>query len=340
MTARTKIGRYELLDTIGQGSLGVLYRGRDTVLDREVAVKVMAPGFLDEDGARDRFFREARAAARLQHANIVTVFEFGELDDTCYVVMELLRGSSLVQRLRKPPLMTLREKLDIAIQLCAGLDAAHKQNVVHRDVKPANVWIGLDGTVKLLDFGIATAAASGATVADGLSSPVYMSPEQIGGGDIDSRTDIYSAGVVLYELLTGRRPFEGNSPTGIMLKIMNEGAPPIADRDTPPALAAAVARAMAKAPADRYARAVDFGRALKTVKAATTHQRDTATMVIDRETLRRKPVPPPPPGVPNADPAAAADAPAWFRSPVFFVSLLVVLLVALIIIWYASRQAV
>lgn len=343
MTAPARIGRYELLESIEQSSLGVLYRGRDTLLGREVAVKVMTPGFLDEEGAEERFFHEAKAAARLQHVNIVTMFEFGEQDETPFIVTEFLRGFSLTQRLRKPPVMTLREKLDTAIQLCAGLDAAHKQGVLHRDVKPANVWICLDGTVKLLDFGIATAASSTATVVDALGSPGYMSPEQIAGDEVDARTDIYSAGVVVYEMLTGHRPFEGDSPTGIMLKIVNESAKPIANSDIPPALTAAVARAMAKDPADRYASAADFGRDLKTVKSVVTHQRDTATMVIDREELRRLTAAPPPAQPRSQTPPrqSAIDAgPVWFRSPLIIVTVVVIVLATVIIGWCAARPGV
>ncbi len=229
--APPKVGRYELLERVGQGSMGVLYRGRDTLLGREVAIKVMAAGFLGDVAAHARFFREAKAAARLQHVNIVTIFEFGEHDETPYIVMEFLRGGSLAERLRQEPAMSLRDKLDTAIQLCAGLEAAHTQGVVHRDVKPGNVWICLDGTVKLLDFGIATAASSGATFAEVMGSPGYMSPEQVAGKDLDGRTDIFSAGVVMYEMLTGRRPFEADSPTGILLKIVNESAEPIVDAE-------------------------------------------------------------------------------------------------------------
>src|SRR5687768_3482247 len=213
MSDPKRLGRYELLELIGQGSLGALYRSRDTLLGREVAVKVMAAGFHGDETAQARFFREAKAAARLQHVNIVTMFEFGEQDQTPFIVMEFLRGFSLANRMRQQTAMPLREKLDVAIQLCAGLEAAHKQGVVHRDVKPGNVWICLDGTVKLLDFGIAAGASSNATIIDVLGSPGYMSPEQIAGTPVDARTDIFSAGVVLYEMLTGRRPFEADSPT-------------------------------------------------------------------------------------------------------------------------------
>jgi len=283
--APPKVGRYELLERIGQGSMGVLYRGRDTLLGREVAVKVMAAGFLGDVAAHARFFREAKAAARLQHVNIVTIFEFGEHDETPYIVMEFLRGGSLAGRLRQEPAMSLRDKLDTAIQLCAGLEAAHTQGVVHRDVKPGNVWICQDGTVKLLDFGIATAASSGATFAEVMGSPGYMSPEQVAGKEVDGRTDIFSAGVVLYEMLSGRRPFEADSPTGILLKIVNENAAPIVQAELPPALTAAVTRAMEKSPAARYARASELGRDLKAVKSDLPLPLETGTLFIDRTLL-------------------------------------------------------
>jgi serine/threonine-protein kinase len=292
MEAPPRVGRYELLERIGQGSMGVLYRGRDSLLGREVAVKVMGPGFLGDVAAHARFFREAKAAARLQHVNIVTIFEFGEHDDTPYIVMEFLRGGSLAERLRDDPTMSLRDKLDAAIQLCAGLEAAHTQGVVHRDIKPANVWICQDGTVKLLDFGIATAASSAATFAEVMGSPGYMSPEQIAGKDVDGRADIFSCGVVLYEMLSGRRPFEGDSPTAVMLKIINECADPIDDAELPSALTSAVLRAMEKAPDARYARASELGRDLKAVRADLPTLPEPGTLLFDQTVLH---VPPPSP---------------------------------------------
>jgi serine/threonine protein kinase len=268
----------------------VLYRGQDTLLGREVAVKVMDATFLGDAAAHARFFREAKAAARLQHVNIVTVFEFGEHDETPYIVTEFLRGHSLAERLQQDPPMSLRDKLDTAIQLCAGLEAAHTQGVVHRDVKPRNVWICQDGTVKLLDFGIATAASSGAT-RDVLGSVGYVSPEQVAGKDVDQRTDVFSSGVVLYEMLSGRRPFEADSPTAVMLKIVNEIADPIDDSELPPALVSAVRRAMEKSPAARHARASELGRDLKTIKADLPIAPEPATLLIDRTVLL---TPPPP----------------------------------------------
>jgi serine/threonine-protein kinase len=303
MGAPTRIGRYELLERVGRGSMGALYRGRDSILGRDVAVKVMAPGLLGNASAHGRFFRDAKAAARLQHANIVTIFEFGEHEQTPYLVMEFLRGESLAERLRKGPPLSLSQKLDIAIQICAGLEAAHAQDVVHRDIKPRNVWICENGTVKLLDFGIATAAATSGTF-DILASPSYMSPEQIASKDVDRRTDIYSAGVVFYELFSGRRPFESDTPAGVLLKIVNESAPPIVSIDVPPALAAAIARAMERSPEARYSRAAELARELKTIKSQLTAPAD-ATLLLDRTTLHVPAPTPQPPPVAAAPPAAA-----------------------------------
>ena len=336
MTDPAKFGRYELLERIGQGTLGVLYRARDTVLGREVAVKIMAAGFLGDESAHNRFFHEARSAARLQHVNIVTMFEFGEQQETPYIVMEFLRGFSLAERMRQGTPLPLREKVDIAIQLCAGLEAAHKQGVIHRDVKPANVWLCLNGTVKLLDFGIATAVSSNATIADVFGSPGYMSPEQIEGREVDARSDIFSAGAVVYEMLTGRHPFEADSPTAVMLKIVNEVPRRIDGGEMPAALTAAVARALEKSPAARYARAEDFGRDLKAVKAGMPNPRETATVIIDRSKLNL----PPRPQAPAAPPVPAVPQPARDSSgkwPIVIAALVVLL--AAVIAWYVLSSA-
>jgi eukaryotic-like serine/threonine-protein kinase len=282
MEGSRRIGRYALVERLGQSSTSELYRGQDTVLGREVAVKIMAAGFLGDAAAHTRFFREAKAAARLQHPNIVTIFEFGEQDDTPFIVMELLRGRSLADRLKQQPRMPLGDSVDAAIQLCAGLEAAHAQGVVHRDVNPRNIWICQDGTVKLLDFGIATAGSATLSGVDAIESPRYLSPEQITGTEVDARTDIFSAGLVLHEMLSGRHPFEAHSPTGVMMRIVNEEPEPLDDAGAPAALKSSVARALQKAPAARYARAVDFARDLKAVKAQLSVQTDVALTPVDQ----------------------------------------------------------
>jgi serine/threonine protein kinase len=213
-----KIGRYQIIERVGRGGMGVLYRGLDPVLDREVAIKLMLMDFSEDDEQmRPRFYREARAAAKLQHRNIVTVFEFAEEGTTPYIVMEFLRGTSLADRMKSPLPLSVDDKLNIVAQLCAALQYAHEEGVVHRDVKPANVFVLGDGTVKLLDFGIAkllspiAQAGEITEVTSRMMTPEYASPEQARGETITTASDVYSLGVLLYELLTGHRPYRVDS---------------------------------------------------------------------------------------------------------------------------------
>jgi hypothetical protein len=268
-----QIGRYQVIERVGKGGMGVLFRGMDPVLDREVAIKLMLVDFSDdEEQMRPRFYVEARAAAKLQHRNIVTVFEFAEEGTTPYIVMEFLRGTSLAARMVSPLPLSLDLKLDIIAQLCDALHYAHEQGVVHRDVKPANVFLLTDGTVKLLDFGIAKMASSGLTrQGDVLGSASYMSPEQVRGSDmVDGRADIFSTGVVLYELLSGKKPFESDQPTATIVKILNDPPTPIESLvpDLPAQLSAAVNRALAKDPDERFATAGELSKELQWIRRA------------------------------------------------------------------------
>ena len=271
MTQPTKIGRYEVIERVGRGGMGAVYLGRDTVLEREVAIKVMSADFAADDTSRPRFYREARAAAKLQHRNIVTIFEFGEEDDTPFIVMEFLRGQDLSKRMRAEPLLTIEQKVDIIAELCTGLHFAHEQGVIHRDVKPANIWLVPDGSVKLLDFGIAKFSSSTMTRQGSvLGSISYMSPEQVNGLDVDGRADVFSAGVVLFELLTGKKPFAGESPTAVLARIMDDEPARVADLppDLPKPLVAAVLKALQKDREKRYRHAADFGADLRLVRSA------------------------------------------------------------------------
>ena len=266
-----KIGRYQVLERVGKGGMGVLYRGVDPVLDREVAIKVMLVDFSDDtEQMRPRFYREALAAARLQHPNIVTVFEFAEDHNMPYIVMEFLRGTPLDARLASPIPLTLDDKLNIVAQLCAALNYAHAQGIVHRDIKPANLFVLPDGSVKLLDFGVAKLTTSTLTrQGDVLGSVSYMSPEQLSGSEsIDGRSDIFSVGVMLYEMLAGRKPFKGDTPTSTIVQILRE-TPPSLDTlvgGLPPQLAAVVGKALAKEPSERYATAGELGRDLQLIR--------------------------------------------------------------------------
>jgi len=266
-----KIGRYQVLSRVGKGGMGVLYRGFDPVLDREVAIKLMLADFSDDsEQMRPRFYREARAAARLNHRNIVTIHEFAEENNVPYIVMEFLRGVPLGSRMHTPPPLTIDDKLNVIAQLCDGLAYAHEQGVVHRDVKPDNIFLLDDGSVKLLDFGIAKLTSSTLTrQGDVLGSASYMSPEQVSGGEsVDGRADIFSTGVVLYELLAGRRPFVGDTPATVILKILKEDPTPLDQvaSDIPADLVAVVMKALAKDPAARFATADALGRALQAVR--------------------------------------------------------------------------
>ena len=288
VTNPTKIGRYEIIERVGRGGMGSVYRGRDTILDREVAIKVMSSEFAADEGSRPRFYREARAAAKLQHRNIVTIFEFGEEDETPFIVMEFLRGQDISKRMRTDPPLTLEQKLDIIAELCTGLHFAHEQGVIHRDVKPANIWLVPDGSVKLLDFGIAKFSSSTMTRQGSVfGSIAYMPPEQVNGSDVDGRADIFSAGVVLYELLSGKKPFAGDSPTAVLARIMDDEPASVAElpADLPRPLVAAVIKALQKDREKRYRHAADLGADLRLVRSALTAASEPAADVDLAETM-------------------------------------------------------
>jgi serine/threonine protein kinase len=258
--------------------MGELYLAHDPDLDREVAIKVMSEDIMLDEQARARFYREARAAARLQHRNIVTVFDFAHDGEVPYFVMEFLRGQNLSERLRQGPPLTLPMQLDLAIQLCEGLHFAHGEGVIHRDVKPANIWLVDDGGVKLLDFGIAKSSTGTLTVGSSVVGTAgYMSPEQIEGQPVDGRSDLFSVGAVLFELVTGRPPFDGDSVTAVMMKIVqDEPAPDVRSiaPDTPPMLATIVRRALEKAPDDRYGDAAQMAAELRAVRLEIAEQEE------------------------------------------------------------------
>lgn len=288
-----RIGKYEIRRLVARGGMGALYLANDPDLDREVAVKVMSEDIMSDEQGRARFYREARAAARLQHRNIVTVFDFAHDGDVPYIVMEFLRGQNLADRLRSGPPFTLPATLDLGIQLCEGLHFAHGEGVVHRDVKPANIWVLPDGSVKLLDFGIAKLATSTLTAGTAVvGSAAYMSPEQIEGQPVDARSDLFSVGAVLFELVAGQPAFDGHSVTAVMMKItQDEAAPDVrtAAPDTPAALASIIARALQKSPDDRYGDAAEMVTDLRIARLELADQDERSQTVPARS---RDPEPP------------------------------------------------
>ncbi|MEW6367157.1 MAG: protein kinase [Acidobacteriota bacterium] len=250
-----RVGRYQILEKIGEGAMGVVYRALDPAIQRVVAIKMMSAGLDDDPTMRERFFREARSAGQLSHRNIVTIYELGEEQGRAYIVMEFIEGETLRYRLARRHAMPLDEKLRIMIEVCMGVAHAHSKDVIHRDLKPDNMFIAKDGSVKLLDFGLARGSTSDMTKAGTvMGTPSYMSPEQVKGLNVDGRSDIFSMGAVFYELLAARKPFQAPSYAATFYKILNEEPEPIetADPSVPVELSRIVARALRKSPEERY----------------------------------------------------------------------------------------
>jgi serine/threonine-protein kinase len=256
-----RFGRYEILTELGRGAMGVVYKARDPKINRVVAVKTVSLAGQppeEEREYRERFFREAEAAGRLSHPGIVTIFDVGEEPETRvpYIVMEFVGGQSLDKLLsRDDHKLPVETALQLALELAEALDCAHGQGVVHRDLKPANILLTEDGHAKIADFGVAKLNLANHTLAGrALGTPAYMSPEQLNGEAVDGRSDLFSLGVILYTVLTGYRPFQGNSALTVSFKVVNHEPMPatLLDTELPQGLDHIIARAMAKDPAERY----------------------------------------------------------------------------------------
>ena len=295
----TKLGRYEVLNELGKGAMGVVYLAKDPVIGRMVAIKtIRTSSFGDDDSEsrefRERFIREAQTAGILSHPNIVTIHDIGEDPDTqtSFIAMEYIEGQEpqVAARARRAK-FAYEQIADIIAQVAEAIDYAHRKGIIHRDIKPANIIITTDGKVKIIDFGIAKIASSNlTTTGQFLGTPNYMSPEQVSGAAVDGRSDIFSLGVVLYELLTNRKPFQGENLTAISYKIVHEEFTPPAELspEVPSDFNAIVARAMAKDPWNRYQRGKDFALALHQLKARLEEQRalqDLGSMVSAAENM-------------------------------------------------------
>lgn len=262
-----RFGRYEILSELGRGAMGVVYKARDPKINRVVAVKTVSLAGQspeEEREYRERFFREAEAAGRLSHPGIVTIFDVGEEPETRdpYIVMEFVGGQSLDKRLERddhklPP----ETALQLTFELAEALDCAHGQGVVHRDLKPANILLTEDGHAKIADFGVAKLNLANHTLAGrALGTPAYMSPEQLNGESVDGRSDLFSLGVVLYTMVTGYRPFQGNSAVTVSFKVVNRDPIPatLLNTELPQGLEYIIGRAMAKDPTERYQRGMEM----------------------------------------------------------------------------------
>ena len=281
ITAGTRLGPYEILSAAGAGGMGEVYKARDTRLDRTVAIKILLVHLADRSNLRERFDREAKAIASLNHPHICSLYDVGLQDKTDYLVMEYLEGETLAQRLTKGPL-PLDQVLQYAIEIADALDKAHRKGITHRDLKPSNIMLTKSGT-KLLDFGLAklTQGAKPATpytelptqkdgiTAEGtiLGTLQYMAPEQVEGKEADARTDIFAFGVVVYEMATGKKAFEGKSQASLIAKILETELTPISTLQpmTPPELDRVVKKCLAKDPENRWQSAKDLADELRWV---------------------------------------------------------------------------
>jgi tRNA A-37 threonylcarbamoyl transferase component Bud32 len=261
-------GRYRLIDRVGAGGMGEVWRATDQLLGRTVAVKVMRAELLQQAGFAERFLAEARSMATIKHPGVVTVHDYHGDSGGAFLVMEFVPGEPLSHLLQRSGRLDPTHAMTLLAQAADALQAAHDQRVVHRDVKPGNLLITADGTVVLTDFGIARSAAGTAVTASGMviGTPAYLAPEQVTGQPVTARTDVYALGVVAYECLTGRRPFEGDNPFGVAARRLREPPPTMAGH-LPAAVVAVVERALALDPAQRWPSAAAMAQAMRQAAA-------------------------------------------------------------------------
>ncbi|MDR2089096.1 MAG: Stk1 family PASTA domain-containing Ser/Thr kinase [Clostridiales Family XIII bacterium] len=275
MSERALGGRYEIIEKIGDGGMAVVYKGRDRLLNRFVAVKVLRPEYTKDFAFVDSFRRESQAAARLNHPNIVNVYDVGKEENIHYIVMELVEGRTLNELIAAEAPLDYKRAIGIAKQIASALSMAHRNNIIHRDVKPHNILIMPDGNAKITDFGIARAVTDATIVKNGgegvMGSVHYFSPEQARGGYVDEKSDIYSLGIVLYEMLTGRVPFDAENPVAVAVMHMNDKPTPPSQivSGVPPGLEQIVLKAVEKYQINRFKSADDVFEALENVNFVT-----------------------------------------------------------------------
>lgn len=266
-----KIDRYEIRAKLGQGAMAMVYKAYDPRIGRELAIKLLRKERIVDQEYRSRFQREAKAVGNLSHPNIVTVYDVGEFDSRPYIVMELLEGTPLDEVMKASPKFTLHQALPLAMQLAAALDYAHSRGIVHRDIKPSNIILSSNNEIKITDFGIAHFDSGDATqqtrMGDVLGTPQYMSPEQVLGQKIDGRSDLFSVGVILYQLLSGQKPFSGDTVATLMYQIANVEPQPIEllESSVPISLRNIIKKLLAKSPEKRFQTGKELAESLSNV---------------------------------------------------------------------------
>ncbi len=319
-----RVGKFELHELIGEGAMGTVWKAYDSVIRRYVALKLLSRAGRPAD-AQDRFMREARAAGALQHPNIVTIYDLGESDDQLFIAMELVDGRDLSSLIALSEPLALERKLDMVIEVLQGLSYAHERGVIHRDIKPSNVRIASDGSVKIMDFGIARLQSADVTGSGAIvGTPTYMAPEQITNGAITPATDIFAVGCVLYELLAYRKPFEGETVHGVLYQVLTTDPKPLRTMapSIPAALERVVGKALNKVPEERYETARQMQSALFSIRAALSG----ATDITERLSLQWTPIP-------SAVLRLVTHAPIKWRAAV-----LTALMVTALVLLYVSRS--
>lgn len=330
--------RYRLGPVLGRGGMGEVREATDQRLGRSVAVKLLQPSMASDPGARNRFEDEARSAAKLVHPNTVAVFDTGEHEGIPYIVMEYLPGRTLADEIAEGPLAPARVRT-VALQVLGALEAAHRAGVIHRDIKPGNILLTTDGTAKVGDFGIAKTAEGLDHTATGmiLGTPSYLAPERILGAPATERSDLYATGVVLYEALTGSKPFAARTPLATAAAIQHGDPPPLTDARTgaDPGLIAAIERAMAKDPERRFASAAAMAADIQAAQAPTAE----ATRNIATPVTTTMPTTSPPgavsPPMHAQEPAGPSRAP--MRVPPLAIAALVLAALLMVAILFAGR---
>src|SRR3989454_1180408 len=320
-----RVGKFELHELIGEGAMGAVWKAYDSVIRRYVALKILSSAIGRTQDARARFLREARAAGALQHRNIVTIYDLGEADGQLFIALELVDGRDLSHLIAQQEALTLERKLDIAIEVLQGLSYAHGRGVIHRDIKPSNVRIASDGSVKIMDFGIARLQSADVTGSGAIvGTPTYMAPEQITNGPITPATDIFAVGCLLYELLAYHKPFTGETVHGVLYQVLTTD--PKALRTMAPSIPASLERVVGKAlnkvPEERYETARQMQSALFSIRAALSGATDTT----ERLSLRWTPIP-------SAVLRLVTHAPIKWRA-----AALTALMVTALVLLYVSRS--
>lgn len=289
------LGRYEIIKELGRGAMGVVYEANDPLIDRLVAIKTINLRDLKPDEKEEyeaRFYQEAKAAGRLNHPNIVTIHDLGESSGMAYIAMELLRGNELQNLLKDARRLPLEETLNIVIQVAVGLAYAHEHGVVHRDIKPSNIMVLKDGQVKIADFGIARMTSSLLNTQTGkmMGSPLYMSPEQVLNRPADSRSDIFSLGTLLFQMLTGQLPFSGENAHAVMYQIVHEAPqkPGSLNPEIPEALDAIISKCLSKNPEERYQSAQQLADDLRACRERLLHVEADSAAAANHKKLKWK----------------------------------------------------